>query len=155
MSYKSNFLDGYIKLKNGETHYVTISELYHLIDKLKSHNLMLNSISFVPFYKNRDFQLEIDERILYIEQHASVSEEEKSEFYENQKCEEDFYNIDITKRYFLIQKNDIDAYKRSLDDIIAYLDDLIRYIQKRLKSEYNLNEVDFLTGYICFEIYYD
>ncbi len=46
-------------------------------------------------------------------------------------------------------------YKKTLDRIISYLDELIPYILQRLKSEYNIKEVDLLFGNVCFEIYYE
>ena len=66
-----------------------------------------------------------------------------------------FYNVDIEKRYFLIQRDDVTEYKKTLDRIISYLDELIPYILQRLKSEYNIKEVDLLFGNVCFEIYYE
>ena len=99
--------------------------------------------------------MEIDERILYIESRDSLNEIDTKKFYESQKCEEDFYNVDIKKRYFLIQRDDVTEYKKTLDRIISYLDELIPYILQRLKSEYNIKEADLLFGNVCFEIYYE
>ena len=65
------------------------------------------------------------------------------------------YNVDIEKRYFLIQRDDVTEYKKTLDRIISYLDELIPYILQRLKSEYNIKEAGLLFGNVCFEIYYE
>lgn len=155
MVYKDNIIDVYANLKNGESHYLSIPEFLYFVDKLKSDDSIPNNISFNPFYRHKDFQLEIDERILFIERRDRVTEGDVKEFYENQKIDEDFYNVDIEKRYFLMQKDDITTYKKSLDEIISYLDVLIPYILQRLKSEYSMNESDLLFGNVCFEIYYE
>ena len=142
-------VDTYTKFKNGTNHYVSIPEFLYLMSKLKSNGSIQKSISFNPFYEHKDFLLEIDERMLYIESRDSLNE------IESQKCEEDFYNVDIEKRYFLIQRDDVTEYKKTLDRIISYLDELIPYILPRLKSEYNIKEAGLLFGNVCFEIYYE
>ena len=155
MVYENNIIDAYTKFKNGANHYVSIPEFLYLMSKLKSNGSIQKSISFNPFYEHKDFLLEIDERMLYIESRDSLNEIDTKEFYESQKCEEDFYNVDIEKRYFLIQRDDVTEYKKTLDRIISYLDELIPYILQRLKSEYNIKEAGLLFGNVCFEIYYE
>ena len=95
-------VDTYTKFKNGANHYVSIPEFLYLMSKLKSNGSIQKSISFNPFYEHKDFLLEIDERMLYIESRDSLNEIDTKEFYESQKCEEDFYNVDIEKRYFRV-----------------------------------------------------
>ncbi|MCR5387406.1 MAG: hypothetical protein K6E69_09830 [Treponema sp.] len=134
---------------------MSVNEFLYFIEKLKFNNSMIqNYISFTPFYKHKDFQLEVDERILYIECRNRINEVDITEFYEKCKCEDDFYNVDLGKRFFLVQKNDNISYEESLNRVISYLDILIPYILQRLKTEYNLKEADLLFGNLCFEIMY-
>lgn len=115
MVYENNIIDAYTKLKNGANHYVSIPEFLYLMSKLKSNGSIQKSISFNPFYEHKDFLLEIDERILYIESRDSLNEIDTKKFYESQKCEEDFYNVDMSilyiknkmekqNKYFFIQR---------------------------------------------------
>ena len=156
MFQKDNLLDIYTKFKNGESHYLSIPELVNVIEKLKNNDssMIQNHISIIPFYRHKDFQIEIDERIIYIGLRDKVDKDDVNEFYENEKCEEDFYNFDLEKRTFLIQKKNKQSYIESLDGIISYLYILIQYILQRLRTEYNLKDADLLFGNVCFELLY-
>lgn len=156
MFHKDSYLDIYTQYKDGAHHYVSIPEMLYIIKKMKKDSSMIrNYISFNPFYRHKDFQIEIDERIFYIEFRDKINNNTVKEFYNSEICEEDFYNIDLDKRTFLIQKNDNEAFIKSLDGIISYLDVLIPYILQRLKSEYSLKEKDLLFGNVCFEVSYE
>lgn len=158
MCYKYNIIDLFTKLKNGSSHYLSIREFSFLIDKLKLNSSMIKEyISFTPFYEHKDFMMEVDERILYIERSNKTTDIDKKKFYEEEIIKEkgyEAYNIDIEKRIFLVQKKDNDSFIKSLDAMLSYLDVLIPYILKRLKMEYNFIENDLLYGNICFEVHY-
>lgn len=155
MSGKNVFINQLIKLENGNAHYLSISEFICFINCLKQKSPFIKNISFNPFYKHKDFQLEIDERILFIEIREEINTADIKSFYDSLLCDEAYYNLDLEKRCFLVQKNDLEGYKRTLDCIISYLDVLIPYIYEKIKKEYNLIESDLLFGNVCFEVYYE
>lgn len=146
-------IDAYTHYKNGSHHYVSIPLLDFIIHKLKECKDIPNIISFNPFFEHKDFMFEVEERILYIESRKKVNKSDIKLFFEDLKCEEQLLNCDMEKRYFLIQKNDIEGYKKALDGVVLYLNDLIPYIIQRIKAEYKLTESEFLFGNISFEIY--
>ena len=158
MLQKETIIDIYTRFKNGDSHYLSIPEFCFVIEKLKSDDSIIsNYISFNPFYKHRDFMVEIDERILYLERRNIIKETDIEEFYENEIIKEEgyeAYNIDLRKRSFLIHNDDKEAFIKILDKFVSYLDILIPYILQRLKNEFSLKEKDLLFGNICFETHY-
>ena len=159
MMQKETIIDIYTRFKNGDSHYVSIPEFSYVIEKLKSDDSIIsNYISFNPFYKHKDFTIEIDEKILYLERRNIITESDIEDFYENKMIKEkgyETYNIDLRKRNFLIHNNDKEAFIKTLDKFVSYLDILIPYILQRLKDEFNLQEKDLLFGNVCFETYYE
>ncbi len=149
-------IDSYTHYKNGSHHYVSIPLLDFIINKLKECKDIPNKLSINPFFEHKDFLIEIDERMLFIESRKNVNEFDIKAFYEDLIFEDPNYfpyNQDIEKRCFLIQKDDIVGFKKALDGVILYLNKLIPYILQIIKNEHNLTETELLYGNICFEIY--
>lgn len=156
---KETIIEIYTRFKNGDSHYLSIPELLYLTEKLKTDDTIISKyISFNPFYRHKDFLLEIDERLLYLERRNEITEENLEEFYEKLMVKEkgcEVYNVDLEKRCFLIQTGDKNGYIKTLEKMVSYLDVLMPYILQRLKDEFNLNETDLLYGNVCFETYYE
>ena len=72
---KETIIEIYTRFKNGDSHYLSIPELLYLTEKLKTDNTIISKyISFNPFYRHKDFLLEIDERLLYLERRNEITE---------------------------------------------------------------------------------
>ena len=90
MMQKETIIDIYTRFKNGDSHYVSIPEFSYVIEKLKSDDSIIsNYISFNPFYKHKDFTIEIDEKILYLERRNIITESDIEDFYEHYSTKED------------------------------------------------------------------
>ncbi|MCR5219000.1 hypothetical protein, partial [Treponema sp.] len=107
-------IEGIIKLKNGNRHYLSMSEFINFLEMLRKENIVPTHISMNPFYKHKDFLLEVDERMFYIESRKKICEDDVKRFYEESIIEENLFNIDLDKRIFLIEKSNKEEFSKCI-----------------------------------------
>ena len=148
-------IEGIIKLKNGNRHYLSMSEFINFLEMLRKENIVPTHISMNPFYKHKDFLLEVDERMFYIESRKKISEDDVKRFYEESIIEENLFNIDLDKRIFLIEKSNKEEFSKCIDKIIDYIPTLVSYILEQVKKDFSVDEKSLCYGNVSFEIYYE
>jgi len=140
--------------------YPTLSHLKYLIDEIIRSKSTTNYIRFTPFYRNARYnqQIEFDDYLFYIE----CKEQFDDKSLENhiglclgkKYIDMDDDEIRIGKILFPICKNnDIEAYKKALEEYVEFLDELIPKLMDVAKSTMKLKDEDLAFGYFCFEIH--
>jgi hypothetical protein len=146
---------------NGEYRiYPTISDLKSLVQEIINSRTTTAYIRITPFYNNAklDEQIEFDEYMFYMECRDKVNNESVQRHiascfgkeYDDLNREE----VRLGKILFpLCDFNDVETYKKSIEDYIEFLNELIPLLWDISKSKMDIKEEHFAFGYFCFEVH--
>ena len=148
-------------------HYLMISDLMHLMDRIVETNETTNYLRITPFYINAKLgeQMEFDDFMFYIECRERINSEDiKNHLSE---CMGRDYDISHTVKeyddmsdedkhyahtmYPLCEKSDIKEFQKAIIAYKAYLVELIAILFEKVKIQ--VESIDYAFGCFCFEIH--
>ncbi len=138
--------------------YPCIPKLVYILNKICDANETTEYIRIIPFYRNykNDGMFELDEYMFFIECKKHVTKEEQENFaIENiwiENPSEEYINIQ-KKLTHLCKEDDVETFKRKIQEYIKYLDELIPFLMRLVLEEYDLTIEELGFGYFSFEIH--
>ena len=148
-------------------HYLMISDLMHLIDKIVETNETVNYLRITPFYLNVKLgaQIEFDDFMFYVACRERINNEDiKNHLSE---CMDRDYDVphtvkkyedmsDKEKRYAhtmypLCEKSDIKKFQKAILAYKTYLIELIAILFEKVKLQ--VEPIGYAFGCFCFEIH--